>query len=132
MKPGDNGGSHPFSVHSRLKSFAYAIAGLRHLVRVEHNARVHLAATLATFAVGLVLQISLADWRWIIIAVALVWITEALNTAVEAVCDLVSPDYNEAVKVAKDVSASAVLIASLAAFVIGCATFVPYISPYFA
>lgn len=128
MRPDDAGRRHPFSVHSRLKSFTFAIAGLRHLVRVEHNARVHLAATIGVVGLSVALHISLADWRWIVLAIALVWITEALNTAIEALCDLVSPGYNAAIKVAKDVSAAAVLVASFAAFLIGVMTFAPYLA----
>ena len=126
MTPNKDGRS-PFSVHSRLKSFSFAIAGLRHLVAAEHNARIHLAATFTVIAVSALLRITLSDWRWIVLAIALVWITESLNTAVEALCDLISPGFNEAIKVAKDVSAGAVLIASAAAFVIGCATLMPYL-----
>lgn len=127
MRPKDGGGSHPFSVHSRIKSFSFAISGLRHLVRTEHNARVHLAATIVAIGVCAAVGISLADWRWITLAIALVWIAEALNTAIEAICDLVSPGCNDAVKVAKDVSAAAVLLASIAAVLIGAATIAPYV-----
>ena len=127
MRPDEAGGPHAFSIHSRIKSFAFAIAGLQYLVRFEHNARVHLAATLAAVAGSTILGISLSDWRWIILAIALVWIAEALNTAIEALCDLVSPGFNDAIRIAKDVSAGGVLVASIAAFLIGLATILPYL-----
>ena len=127
MRPDKAGKPSSFSVQSRLKSFSFALAGFRHLVRVEHNARVHLVATLAAIAVSAALQISLADWRWIVLAIALVWIAESVNTAIEALCDLVSPGFNDAIRIAKDVSAGGVLVASIAALLIGSATIWPYL-----
>lgn len=118
-----------FAVRARLKSFVFAGAGLRHMLRHEHNAWIHLAAACAVIAAGAALRISLADWRWIALAVLWVWAAEALNTAVESVCNLVSPGRSEHVRVAKDVAAGAVLLSAIGAAVIGALTFWPYLAP---
>ena len=73
------------------------------------------------------MDLSAADWRWITLAVALVWCTEAINTAVEIVCDVVSPDIHHSVEKAKDVAAGAVLVGATTAMAIGCLTFWPYV-----
>jgi diacylglycerol kinase (ATP) len=114
----------PFALSSRLKSFSFAFAGLGHMVRHEHNARIHLAATIAAVVLCVWLRISAEDWRWIILAIALVWICEAFNTAVEAICDLVSPDWNDQVRIAKDVAAAGALCSAIAAALIGASVII--------
>ncbi len=114
-----------FSVAARLRSFIFAWRGLRRLVREEHNARLHLAATLAVVGAGLFLRVSVADWRWLVLAIALVWLAEAFNTAVENLCDRVEPGFDPAIGRIKDMAAGAVLIASLAAAAIGLLTLGP-------
>ncbi len=115
-----------FSVRARVRSFRFAVAGLAHMVQHEHNARVHAVATLATILVSFWLRISLSDWRWIVLAIALVWICEAINTALEAICDRFSPEPNDAVRIAKDVAAGAVLVSALGAILAGTLTLWPY------
>lgn len=117
----------PFSVKARFASFKFAFEGIKTLLREEHNARVHLAAALAVILTGLLLNISRHDWGLLILAIALVWITEALNTAVEVVCNLITTERHPLVKKAKDVAAAAVLLSALAAAVVGLLVFVPYI-----
>jgi diacylglycerol kinase (ATP) len=120
------GDDRPFSVTARLRSFRFALAGFAHLTLHEHNARIHLVATLAAIAIGLWLQISAADWRWMVVAIALVCICEALNTAIEALSNLISPEYNDNIRIAKDVAAWAVLASAIAATMIGVLTLCPY------
>lgn len=114
-----------FSVTARLRSFVFAWRGLRRLVREEHNARLHLAAALAVVGAGLFLRVSVADWRWLVLAIALVWLAEAFNTAIENLCDRVEPAFDPAIGRVKDMAAGAVLIASLAAASIGLLTLGP-------
>ncbi|WP_260927146.1 diacylglycerol kinase family protein [Novosphingobium sp. 9] len=114
-----------FSILSRLRSFVFAWNGLRWLVRSEHNARVHLAASIATAAAGLILQISASDWRWLFLAMALVWLAEAFNTAIEQLCNRIEPGFDPVIGRIKDVSAGAVLVASVAAAGIGLLTLGP-------
>src|SRR4051812_19234535 len=70
-----------FSLSARLSAFGFAFAGIGFLVRNEHNARIHLAAAAIAVSAGLWWRITLADWRWIILAILLVLAAEAMNTA---------------------------------------------------
>jgi len=106
-------------IPARAKSFVAAARGLASLVATEPNARIHLLATLAVVALGLWLGIGSADWRWIGLAIALVWIAEAMNTALEALADAVHPERDARVGRAKDLAAGAVLVAAIAAAAIG-------------
>jgi diacylglycerol kinase (ATP) len=115
-----------FSVLARAKSFRYAFSGLWLMLRTQHNAWVHLAATLLVCGAAVLLKVSASDWRWLIAAITLVWVAEALNTAFEHLCDVVSPGFHHAVQKSKDIAAGAVLICAIAAAGIGLVTFWPY------
>ncbi|MBY0562715.1 MAG: diacylglycerol kinase family protein [Hyphomonadaceae bacterium] len=121
-----------FSVAARLKSFTHAFAGVAHMLRTQHNAWVHILATLAVIVAGLVLRVSADDWRWLIAAMALVWAAEAINTAFEHLCDVVQPEFHSSVKQSKDIAAAAVLICASAAALIGVLTLWPYVERYSA
>lgn len=116
-----------FSIRARLASFKYAFQGLGHVLRAEHNFVVHLAAAIAVIALGAILQISKAEWLVIILCIGLVLITEILNTAIEWLVDMVSPQRNEKAGKIKDIAAASVLMAALVALVVGIVVFVPYI-----
>lgn len=116
-----------FSVGARLKSIHFALSGLWLMVRTQHNAWVHLAATALVFLAGFCLHISMIDWRWLVVAVVLVWIGETLNTAFEHLCDVVSPQFHASVKRSKDIAAGAVLICAAGAVCIGVTVFWPYL-----
>ena len=116
-----------FSVAARLASFRYAIKGIAFMLVSQHNARVHLALTVLVIAAGTFVRISADDWRWLITAIAFVWFAEAMNTAFEYLCDVVSPDFHPAVERAKDIAAGAVLICAFGAGLIGLLTFWPYL-----
>lgn len=115
-----------FSLKSRLRSFGYAFVGLSFMLKTQHNAWLHVVATLAVIALALFLGVSLHDWRWLIMAIVTVWVAESFNTAVEYVCDVVSPGYSASVKRAKDIAASAVLICAIGAVLVGTVTLWPY------
>lgn len=117
-----------FSISARLKSIGYALSGLGFMLRTQHNAWIHLVATTLVVAVGLCLHIAPHDWRWIVLAIALVWVAEIVNTAFEHVCDVVQPEFHVSVKTAKDVAAGAVLVAATAAAIIGLLVFLPYLT----
>lgn len=121
-----------FSVGARLKSFAFAFAGFAYMLRTQHNAWVHMLATMFVIAAGIGFQVSANDWRWLITAMALVWAAEAINTAFEHLCDVVSPDFHASVKLSKDIAAAAVLVCAAAAAAIGIVTFWPYVALYSA
>ena len=114
-------------MRARLSSFGYAARGLRHLVHREHNAWLHLAATIAVAAAGLVFRLDAPDWRWLVIAAALVWMAEGVNTAIEDLCDRLHPGFDPAIGRVKDLAAGAVLIAAIAAALIGALTFIPHL-----
>ena len=108
-----------------LRSFGYAFRGLGILIRTQANARIHAVATVFVIAAGFWFRISRSEWAEVTAAVGLVWTAEGLNTAIEAVVDLVSPDPHPLAGRAKDVAAGAVLCAAFAALVIGLLIFVP-------
>lgn len=110
-----------------LKSFRYAIRGVGKVIRYENNAKVHLLATISVIAAGFFLRISLRDWCLLLFAIALVWITEIINTAIEKIVNLVSPNRNQAAGDIKDISAGAVLVASSFAAIIGILVFWQYL-----
>ncbi len=126
MKPDAGGKPQGFSLRSRFKSFGYALSGLGLLLKAEHNAWIHLAATIAVIVVSFALGISVSDWRWIVLAIGLVWSGEAFNTAIEGLCDIVSPGFDERIRVVKDVAAGGVLVFAAAAALIGILTLGPY------
>ena len=109
----------------RWRSFVHAGRGIADLLRTQPNARVHLAATLAVLALGGWLGIDREDWGLLIPAIGLVWIAEALNTALEHLADAVHPARDERIRRSKDAAAAGVLIAAIAAAAIGWAVLGP-------
>ena len=106
-------------IKSRAKAFGYAFAGWWHVIRTQRNAWIHALISVFVLVVGIWLNLPLKDWAFIVIAFALVWIAEFLNTALEAVVDLASEENHPLARVGKDVGAAAVLIAAITAIVIG-------------
>lgn len=117
----------PFSIVARIKSFNYAVKGLKVFFSTQHNAWIHALAIVMVIILGFVLKVSAAEWCLLILAIALVVITEMLNTAIEFLTDLVSPNFNSHAGKIKDVAAGAVLIAAIASCVIGGFIFLPKI-----
>ncbi len=117
-----------FTLAARFKSFAYAVHGIAFMLKTQHNAWLHVIATLAVTTLAAHFGVNNSDWRWLVVAMAMVWAAEAMNTAVEYVCDVVSPTYSQAVKHAKDIAAGGVLIAATGAMLIGMLTFWPYVA----
>lgn len=115
----------------RVKSFGHAGAGLVFLLKFEPHARIHLLATTLVIIAAITLDVTRQDWLWLTLAIALVWTFEAMNTAIEHLCDVVSPEHSESVKRAKDVAAGAVLIAAIAAAIIGLTVFIPHLRTLF-
>lgn len=132
VREGDVGGraagpaaAAPFSWRARAESFRHAFRGVATLLARQHNARIHALASLAVVALGLVLGVSHLEWALLVLAMGLVWSAEALNSAVEWLCDVASPEYHPLVKRAKDVAAAGVLLASIAAAAAGLLVFIP-------
>lgn len=114
-----------FSFHSRLKSFRFALAGIRELLIREHNARIHLAATAGVIAAGIVFRVSATEAAVLALVTGTVWITEILNTCIERMMDFIHPEEHPHIKYIKDLAAGAVLVAAFAAVVAGLFIFVP-------
>ena len=106
-------------------SFACAFRGIAALLKGEVHARIHLAATVVVLGLGWWFAIPPGEWMAVVLAIGLVWVAEALNTAIEYVADLAHPDEHPEVKKLKDLAAAAVLFASIAALVVGLIIFLP-------
>src|SRR5258708_9909567 len=119
--------SATFSIADRLHSFRYAASGIVFMLRTQHNAWIHLTVTVVVCLTGWWLRLSGADWRWLTVAIVLVWVAETMNTAFEYLCDVVSPEFHVSVAKAKDIAAGAVMICSAGAVVLGLLTFWPYL-----
>lgn len=120
-----------FTLKGRIASFGYALSGLAQILKTEHNAWIHLCAAVLVVTVGAVLKISLNDWTWLVIAIGWVWTAELINTAIERVCDALSPDFNPMIGAAKDITAGAVLVSAIGAVLIGALRLAPYILAIF-
>lgn len=108
-----------------IRGFGYAFKGLWYTAKTQLNFRVHLVCTVIALMLGYGLNISASEWLWIIICIGLVLLTELLNTALELLCDVISPEYNEKIGHVKDISAGAVLVTAVTALVIGAVIFLP-------
>lgn len=106
------------AARARLRSFRFAFRGLAILAR-EPNAWLHAGASLVVVAAGLALQVGRNDWALLVLAMALVWVAEAFNTALEAACDASMPRPHPHVARAKDAAAGAVLLAAAGAAGVG-------------
>jgi diacylglycerol kinase len=104
---------------SLWKSLGYAIDGLRHAVRTQRNFRIHIVIAALVVAMGVSLDLPLRDWAVLTLTIGAVLTGELINTVVEAVVDLASPEYHELAKVAKDVAAGTVLVMALTAISVG-------------
>lgn len=119
-----------FSWRNRLKSFGYAFQGMACLLRDEHNSRIHAGFMIAVVIAGCVFRITATEWCIVLICFGMVLMAEAMNSAVEAIADLVMPDRHPLIKKAKDVAAAGVLFTAIAAAIAGLIIFVPYLFAY--
>lgn len=110
-----------------LDSFKYALLGLIHILRGERNARIHLGVAVVVLLAGAILGLSTSEMAAIFFAVIIVFLAEIINTALEKTLDLIEKNHNPQIKIIKDMAAGAVLVASVAALVIGIAIFAPYV-----
>ena len=113
----------PQRARTRIESIGFGLAGIWYVLRTQRNAWIHGLATIAAVGLGFWLRISKTEWALLVIAISIVWLAELINTALEAIMDLVSPESHPLAKVAKDVAAGAVLLASISAFVLGLLIF---------
>ncbi len=124
---GDIGG---FSLAARARSFGFAFHGIAAAFRTQHNMWIHALVTLAVCGLGWMFRVSSVEWCILLLAIALVFTAELLNSAFEALCDVVSPDYHPMVRRAKDVSAGAVLASAIGAALVGAIIFGPRLAGF--
>ena len=110
------------------RSFGYAFQGIFTCVRKERNMKIHCVAAVLVVIAGVILKISAIEWCICMVLFGLVMALEQVNTAVEAVVDMVTEEYHPLAKVAKDTAAGAVLIAAIMAAIAGCIIFLPKIA----
>lgn len=111
----------------RLKSFGFAFRGIFEIVRREANFQIHIAAAIIVIVSGFIFKLNQKEWLIIILTIAFVMVAEMLNSAIERIVDLVHPDRHKLAGRIKDISAGAVLLAALAAVVVGLIIFIPKI-----
>lgn len=114
-----------FSVRSRMKSFRFAFEGVASFFRKEHNAWLHLLATVVVLILAAVAGVTKNELLALVFAIGLVWVAELFNTAIERIMDFVSEQHHPDIKVIKDLAAGAVLAASVTALIIGAIVFIP-------
>ena len=110
-----------------LRSFRYAGTGLITLLREQANARIHLLATVLVVGAGLLLNVQRSDWLILLLCIALVWVAEALNTALEYLCDATVEEQHPLIGKAKDIAAAGVLIAAVISALAGLLVLLPYL-----
>lgn len=111
-----------------FQSFEVAFTGILNFFRSDRNGKIHLAVTILVIIAGGIFDISPTEWVFVLLSVALVIVAEMLNYAIEKVCDLIKPTPDPRVKIIKDVSAAAVLVAAMISVIVGIIIFLPKIS----
>jgi diacylglycerol kinase (ATP) len=114
-------------LRGRLQSFRDAGRGLAAMLASEPNARIHGLAAVGVVGAGIGFGISRAEWLAVVLSIGLVFVAEGANTALEALCDVVSPQWHAGIERAKDVAAGAVLAAALTALAVATLVFGPRI-----
>ena len=113
--------------HPTLTSFGYAFSGLKTALKNEPNIRIHLLIALLTIVLAFFLGFSPVEWIILAFTISFVLILELINTTLETLINIVSPEIKEEARMAKDVSAAAVLIGALLSVVVAGFLFLPKI-----
>ncbi|MBC8161450.1 MAG: diacylglycerol kinase family protein, partial [Roseiflexaceae bacterium] len=119
--------ARPSRAATLLLSFRYAFSGLWYLLSTQRNAQIHCIAAIAATALGFAFGITRTEWAVLVLTCALVLATEGANTAIEAAVDLASPEFHVLAKTAKDVAAGTVLLAAIAAVIVGLIVLGPHV-----
>lgn len=113
--------------HTTVKSFRYAFQGLNTAVRNEPNFRIHIVMAILALMVGYFLKLTSIEWLFLTFTIFYVLTFELLNTVLETMVDLVSPEISPSAKIAKDVSAACVLLGAFMSIIVGASLFIPKI-----
>jgi diacylglycerol kinase len=114
-----------------VRSFGYALIGIRDLVRSEQNARIHLFISACVILAGFLFDLSVTEWCIVALCIGLVFAAEAFNTVIEKLADHLFPERHETARFVKDVAAGGVLIGVLMAAVCGILIFLPKLLDFF-
>lgn len=104
---------------SRTNSCRYAVRGLVYAIRTQKNAWIHLSMTILVILIGIWLGLKRMEWVAILMVIAMVWIAELINTSLESIVDMTSPERHPLAQVGKDVAAAAVLLAAIVSVIVG-------------
>ncbi len=114
-----------FCIKDRLRSFMYAFRGWHFMLHKQYNFYIHLSLAVLAILMGFLLDLSRAEWLWIVLAIGLVLAAEIFNTAIEKLTDLIHADKHPKAGQVKDLAAGAVLVLAITALLIGLIIFVP-------
>ena len=121
-----------FDIPRSIKSFKYALKGLKHIIMMENNFRIHLLAAFMVIIIGLFLNLTLNEWiLLVIVSDMIIIIMEIVNTAIERIVDFITPDYTNEAGIIKDIGASAVFLSAIVALIVGLYVFIPKIADKF-
>lgn len=109
----------------RINSFKYAIEGIVTTFKLEMNMKIHIIIMTAVIITGVILKLSILEWKICIILFSLVIAAELFNTAIEAVVDIIMPEFHPKAKIAKDAAAGGVLVLAIGAAIVGLIIFIP-------
>jgi len=108
-----------------IRSFGYAFKGVAYAAASQLNFKIHVVVTVIAVFLGFILHISVSEWQWIMLCIAIVLMAELFNTAIEMLTDLVSPEYNKQAGRVKDMGAGAVVLTAIFALATGLIIFLP-------
>lgn len=114
-----------------FRSFKYSVDGLIYALKYEQSITIHAIATVSVIILGLVFHIDRLEWVLVLLAIGIILGAELLNTAIEAVVDMVTLEIHPLAKIAKDTASGAVFVLSIVAAAIGLVVFIPYIIALF-
>jgi diacylglycerol kinase (ATP) len=129
MRPTNPDSARPLRRTTLANAFRVAFNGFIYGLRTQRNLQIHLVIGGLVAVAGLVLRLDRWEWCLIVLCIGLTWTAELLNTAIEVLVDLLSPEYHERARVAKDVAAAAVLCAAITSATVGLLVFGPRLMP---
>ncbi|OIK16593.1 diacylglycerol kinase [Bacillus sp. MUM 116] len=114
-----------------IRSFAYAIEGIRTAIKTERNIRIHLFISFLVIGTSFFFSITKLEWLFVLLVIGGMFALELMNSAIERVVDLVTKEFHPLAKQAKDLAAGAVFIYAIVSVIIGLFIFLPYILELF-
>jgi len=110
---------------ARRKSFSHATRGIKYIFLTQPNTLIHATISFVVVLLGIWLSLTVEQWALILLTIAIVWVAELFNTAVEVIVDLYSPEEHDLAKIIKDIAAGAVLVSAIAAIFVGLLVLAP-------